>query len=108
MGHPLNGALATLTLVFPVRRRAISWSANLSHVVMLFRLAQDCNLVAYSGLAATDGFNAATAVYYSATYTDAANAPCNLFVSSTGGGSIFIADKTGAVVYQEPVLSPRS
>ena len=45
-------------------------------------------------------------MYYSATFTDAANAPCNLFVSSTDGGSIFIADKTGAVIYQEPVRSP--
>ena len=68
--------------------------------------AQDCNAVAYSGRAQTDGFSAATAVFYSATFTDAANAPCNLFVSSTDGGSILIEDATGAVVYQEPVRSP--
>ena len=63
---------------------------------------QDCNLVAYSGLAQTHGYNQATAVYFSRTYTDAPNAPCNLTVSSASGGSIFIEDARGAVVYQEP------
>ena len=79
----------------------------MAHVVMpVCLLTQDCNLVAYSGLSQAYGFNAATAVYQSATYSDSANGPCNLFVSSTGGGSIFIVDKTGAVNYQEPVRAP--
>jgi hypothetical protein len=64
---------------------------------------QDCNLVAYSGLAQTDGYNYFTAVYNSGTYSDSANSPCNLTVSSANGGSIFIQDDTAAVIYQEPV-----
>ena len=62
--------------------------------------------MAYSGLAQTYGYNQGTAVYYSATYTDAANAPCNLILASTDGGSIYIEDATGAVIYQEPARPP--
>ena len=58
--------------------------------------------MAYSGLAQAYGYNQGTAVYYSATYLDSANAPCNLSVSSADGGSIFIKDATGAVIYQQP------
>ena len=64
--------------------------------------AQDCNLVAYSGLAPTFGYNAATAVYYSRTFSDAASAPCSLVVSSTDGGSIFVAASSVAILYQQP------
>ena len=63
---------------------------------------QDCNLVAYSGLAQMDGYNYFTAVYNSGSYSDSANSPCNLTVSSATGGSIFIQDDTAAVIYQEP------
>lgn len=59
--------------------------------------------MAYSGLAQTYGYNAGTAVYASTTYDDAANAPCNLTVSSANQGSIYIEDASGAVIYQEPV-----
>ena len=62
--------------------------------------------MAYSGLAQKFGFNQATAVYYSGTYTDRANAPCNLVISSADGGSIFIKDTTGAVIYQQPAPPP--
>lgn len=63
-------------------------------------LAQDCNLVAYSGLSATYGFNAATAVYESGTYTDSASLPCTLFVSSANGGSIYIEDSKQNIIFQ--------
>ena len=64
--------------------------------------AQDCNLVAYSGLALTEGYSQATAVYYSGTYSYAAESPCTLHVSSVNGGSIYIQVDTGSIVYQEP------
>ena len=75
-------------------------------MIMLACLVQDCNLVAYSALAQTYGENAATAVYESTTYYDAANAPCNLFISRANGGSIYIEDATGAVIFQEPSHPP--
>ena len=62
--------------------------------------------MAYSSLAETYGFNANTAVFASGTYTDSANAPCNLIVSSANGGSIYIKDATGAVVFQQPSRPP--
>ena len=62
--------------------------------------------MAYSGASQTRGFNEGTAVYYSATYTDSANAPCTLFVSSANGGSIFIEDSKQAIIYQQPARGP--
>ncbi len=44
-------------------------------------LAQDCNLVMYNGLALTNGYSAATAVWNSATWNWAAFAPCQLVAS---------------------------
>ena len=75
----------------------------MAHVVMpVCLLTQDCNLVAYSGLSNKNGFNQATAVYYSNTFLDAGFGPCALNVSSAEGGSIYINATQGGIIYQQP------
>ena len=69
-------------------------------------MAQDCNLVAYSGIALTMGYNAGTAIFESDTYYDSGNGPCSLVVSSTPGGYIAVVDSTGTIVFQEPTQAP--
>ena len=80
--------------------------ATLSHAVRPVCPAQDCNLVAYSGLALTNGYSQATAVYYSNTFSYSGFAPCNLVVTSFNGGSIYIQAENGPspgfIVYQQP------
>ena len=83
----------------PVRN--VSRTRELRHA----RWAQDCNLVLYDGNAASDGYNAATAVYNSATDGAGAN-PCSLTVSSAAGGFLAVVGADGAVVYQEPPPVP--
>ena len=59
--------------------------------------AQDCNLVLYNG----NGYAAADAVYASNTYFGA-RLPCQLQVSSAGGGHIYVVDASNATLFTRP------
>ena len=61
-------------------------------------LAQDCNLVLYTGA----GTAANNAIYSSGTYNQGNPAPCRMLVSSTGAGSIMVLDSANHILFMRP------
>ena len=59
--------------------------------------AQDCNLVLYNG----DGNTTQNAVYSSFSYGTAV-LPCQLQISSAGGGHLYIVDSSNNILFTRP------